>query len=95
MEFTVKFEFKASNNEAEYEALVLGMGMTQHAGASHLQDYSDSQLIVKQINGEFKAKEESMCDTSSKYRSQKPTSKASSYIKFLEMRTSRQIPCPS
>ncbi|KAL0394521.1 UNVERIFIED_CONTAM: hypothetical protein Slati_4418300 [Sesamum latifolium] len=29
MEFAVKFEFKASNNEAEYEALVLGMRMAQ------------------------------------------------------------------
>ncbi|KAL0462667.1 UNVERIFIED_CONTAM: hypothetical protein Slati_0154300 [Sesamum latifolium] len=60
MEFAVKFEFKASNNEAECEALVLGMRMTQDASASHLQAYSDSQLIVKQINGEYEAKEESM-----------------------------------
>ncbi|KAL0400045.1 UNVERIFIED_CONTAM: hypothetical protein Sradi_2347800 [Sesamum radiatum] len=42
MEFAVKFEFKASNNEAEYEALVLGMRMAQDAGASHLLAYSDS-----------------------------------------------------
>ncbi|KAL0458290.1 UNVERIFIED_CONTAM: hypothetical protein Slati_0456200 [Sesamum latifolium] len=27
MEFTIKFDFKASNNEAEYEVLVLGMRM--------------------------------------------------------------------
>ncbi|KAL0415825.1 UNVERIFIED_CONTAM: Ribonuclease HI [Sesamum latifolium] len=60
MEFTVKFKFKASNNEAEYEALVLSMRMAQDTGASHLLAYSDSQLIVKQINGEYEAKEESM-----------------------------------
>ncbi|KAL0431290.1 UNVERIFIED_CONTAM: Ribonuclease HI [Sesamum radiatum] len=60
MEFVVKFEFNASNNKAEYEALVRGMRMAQDAGASHLLAYSDSQLIVKQINGEYKAKEESM-----------------------------------
>ncbi|KAL0394906.1 UNVERIFIED_CONTAM: hypothetical protein Slati_4456800 [Sesamum latifolium] len=52
MEFSVKFDFKASNNEAEYEALVLGMRMAQDAGALHLLAYSDSQLIVKQVNGE-------------------------------------------
>ncbi|KAL0433166.1 UNVERIFIED_CONTAM: hypothetical protein Slati_2650900 [Sesamum latifolium] len=57
MEFTVKFEFNASNNEAEYEALVLGMRIAQDAGASHLLAYSDSQLIVKQVNGEYEAKE--------------------------------------
>ncbi|KAL0421057.1 UNVERIFIED_CONTAM: hypothetical protein Slati_3128600 [Sesamum latifolium] len=60
MEFAVKFEFKASNNEAEYEALVLGMRMAQDAGAPHLLAYSDFQLIVKQVNGEYEAKEESM-----------------------------------
>ncbi|KAL0440563.1 UNVERIFIED_CONTAM: hypothetical protein Slati_2539300 [Sesamum latifolium] len=58
MEFAVKFEFNASNNEAEYEALVLGMRMAQDAGASHLLAYFDSQLIVKQVNGEYEAKEE-------------------------------------
>ncbi|KAL0446275.1 UNVERIFIED_CONTAM: hypothetical protein Slati_1755400 [Sesamum latifolium] len=50
MEFAVKFEFKASNNEAEYEALILGMRMAQDAGVSHLLTYSDSQLIVKEEN---------------------------------------------
>ncbi|KAL0434582.1 UNVERIFIED_CONTAM: Ribonuclease HI, partial [Sesamum latifolium] len=60
IEFAVKFEFKASNNEAEYEALVLGMRMAQDAGGPHFLAYSDSQLIVKQVNGEYEAKEESM-----------------------------------
>ncbi|KAL0361353.1 UNVERIFIED_CONTAM: hypothetical protein Sradi_3819800 [Sesamum radiatum] len=52
MEFAVGFNFKA-NNEAEYEALVLGMRITQDAGALHLIAYSDSQLIVKQVKGEY------------------------------------------
>ncbi|KAL0420483.1 UNVERIFIED_CONTAM: hypothetical protein Slati_3071200 [Sesamum latifolium] len=60
MEFAIKFDFKASNNEAEYEALVLGMRMAQEAGALHLLAYSDSQLIVKQVCGEYETKEESM-----------------------------------
>ncbi|KAL0301502.1 UNVERIFIED_CONTAM: hypothetical protein Sradi_6427000 [Sesamum radiatum] len=60
MEFAIELDFMASNNEAEYEALVLGMKMAQDAGASHLLAYSDSQLIVKQVNGEYEAKEESM-----------------------------------
>ncbi|KAL0289834.1 UNVERIFIED_CONTAM: hypothetical protein Scaly_2689500 [Sesamum calycinum] len=60
MVFEIRFEFKASNNEAEYEALVLGMKMTQEVGARYLTVYSNSQLIVKQIGGEYEAKEESM-----------------------------------
>ncbi|KAL0329387.1 UNVERIFIED_CONTAM: hypothetical protein Sradi_4925400 [Sesamum radiatum] len=55
MAFAIKFDFKASNNEAEYKALVLGMRMAQDAGASHLLPYSDSQLIVKQVNGEVRS----------------------------------------
>ncbi|KAL0395106.1 UNVERIFIED_CONTAM: hypothetical protein Slati_4476800 [Sesamum latifolium] len=60
MEFAINFEFKASNNETEYEALVKGMRMARDASASHLLAYSDSQLIVKQVNGEYEANEESM-----------------------------------
>ncbi|KAL0302664.1 UNVERIFIED_CONTAM: hypothetical protein Sangu_3086500 [Sesamum angustifolium] len=46
MEFAIKFDFKASNNETEYEALVLGMRMALDAGALHLIAYCDSQMIV-------------------------------------------------
>ncbi|KAL0444230.1 UNVERIFIED_CONTAM: hypothetical protein Slati_2145700 [Sesamum latifolium] len=60
LEFAIKFGFKASNNEAEYEALVRGMRMTHEAGARYLLAYSDSQLIVKQVVGTYEAKEESM-----------------------------------
>ncbi|KAL0402184.1 UNVERIFIED_CONTAM: hypothetical protein Slati_4248300 [Sesamum latifolium] len=60
LEFAVKFGFKASNNEAEYEALVIGMRMAHEAGARHLLAYSDSQLIVNQIEGTSEAKEESI-----------------------------------
>ncbi|KAL0416403.1 UNVERIFIED_CONTAM: hypothetical protein Slati_3472200 [Sesamum latifolium] len=60
LEFAVKFDFKASNNEAEYEALVIGMKITHEAGARHLIAYSDSQLIVKQVEGTYEAKEENM-----------------------------------
>ncbi|KAL0416311.1 UNVERIFIED_CONTAM: hypothetical protein Slati_3463000 [Sesamum latifolium] len=60
LEFAIKFGFKASNNEAEYEALVIGMRMAHEAGARHLLAYSDSQLIVKQVEGAYEAKEENM-----------------------------------
>ncbi|KAL0448656.1 UNVERIFIED_CONTAM: Ribonuclease HI [Sesamum latifolium] len=60
LEFAIKFDFKASNNEAEYEALVLGLRMAQDASALYLLAYSDSQLIVKQVCGEYEAKEERM-----------------------------------
>ncbi|KAL0289363.1 UNVERIFIED_CONTAM: hypothetical protein Sangu_2617700 [Sesamum angustifolium] len=54
------FDFKASNNEAKYEALLIGMKMAHEARARHLVAYSDSQLVVKQVEGIYEAKEESM-----------------------------------
>ncbi|KAK4397414.1 hypothetical protein Sango_1578000 [Sesamum angolense] len=48
LEFVVKFGFKASNNEVEYEVLVIGIRMTHEVEARHLVAYSYSQLIVKQ-----------------------------------------------
>ncbi|KAL0319811.1 UNVERIFIED_CONTAM: hypothetical protein Sradi_5242600 [Sesamum radiatum] len=56
LEFAVKFDFKASNNETEYEALMTGMKMTYEAGARHLTAYSNSQLVVKQVKGIYKTK---------------------------------------
>ncbi|KAL0303650.1 UNVERIFIED_CONTAM: Retrovirus-related Pol polyprotein from transposon [Sesamum radiatum] len=60
LDFAIKFDFKASNNEAGYEALVIGIRMTHETGARHLLAYSDSQLVVKQVKGTYEAKEESM-----------------------------------
>jgi len=47
-EQALKFLFKASNNEAEYEALLGGMDLCYTLGAEHLCAFSDSQLIVSQ-----------------------------------------------
>ncbi|XP_057545841.1 uncharacterized protein LOC130824839 [Amaranthus tricolor] len=60
MERAVRFEFAASNNEAEYEALLMGLRICYEAGAKNLSAFSDSQLIVGQVNGEFEAKDDSM-----------------------------------
>ncbi|XP_057520371.1 uncharacterized protein LOC130800739 [Amaranthus tricolor] len=60
MERAVRFEFATSNNEAEYEALLMGLKICYEAGAKVLSAFSDSQLIVGQVNGEFEAKDDSM-----------------------------------
>ncbi|KAL0401879.1 UNVERIFIED_CONTAM: Retrovirus-related Pol polyprotein from transposon.6 [Sesamum latifolium] len=60
LELTIKFDFKSSNNEAEYEALVIGMKMAHDAGARNLLAYSNSQLIVKKLEGTYEAKEENI-----------------------------------
>ncbi|GKU94475.1 hypothetical protein SLEP1_g7971 [Rubroshorea leprosula] len=46
----LKFNFEATNNVAEYRALLLGMRLAAELKVKRLQIYSDSQLVVNQIN---------------------------------------------
>ena len=50
-------DFKATNNEAEYEALVASLTLARDLGAKGLNVFSDSQLIVNQVSGEYDAKD--------------------------------------
>jgi len=56
-EQALKLLFKASNNEAEYEALLVGMDLCCTLEAEHLCAFSDSQLIVSQVMGEYEARD--------------------------------------
>lgn len=52
-EHALKFSWKASNNEAEYEALIRGIEMAKATGAIVIKAYSDSSLVVNQVLGEY------------------------------------------
>ena len=52
----LKFEFEASNNEAKYEALLVGLRVEKELKAKAIQCYSDSQLVVNKILGEYQAR---------------------------------------
>ncbi|XP_074306272.1 uncharacterized protein LOC141641512 [Silene latifolia] len=56
----VRCEFKATSNETEYEALILGMQLALELGVRKLQIYSDSLLIVNHVNDEFIAMDSKM-----------------------------------
>ena len=60
IEKSLRLDFSTTNNEAEYKALVVGMAMVQRMGGKSVKLFSDSQLIVGQVRGEFKAKDERM-----------------------------------
>ncbi|GKV10869.1 hypothetical protein SLEP1_g22179 [Rubroshorea leprosula] len=49
-EHALKFNFDATNNMAEYEALLLSLQLALELKISAIQVYSDSQLVVNQIN---------------------------------------------
>ncbi|XP_074278019.1 uncharacterized protein LOC141601623 [Silene latifolia] len=55
----VRCEFKATNNEAEYEALILGLHWLGSKNR-HLRVYSDSQLIVNHVNNTYAARDPTM-----------------------------------
>ena len=60
MHFSLRFGFKASNNEAEYEALITGLKLAKEMKVKSLEIFSDSHLIVCQITNEYQAREEKM-----------------------------------
>ena len=49
-----------TNNVAEYRALLLGLERARELGADDVEVIGDSELIAKQVRGEYKVKNESM-----------------------------------
>ncbi|KAM1159864.1 hypothetical protein ACFX19_033555 [Malus domestica] len=60
IKYALRFKFKASNNEAEYEALLAGLCLAKHLGVKQIDIFSDSQLVVNQVTNNFDAKDSSM-----------------------------------
>uniref|UniRef100_A0A2N9HNZ2 Uncharacterized protein n=1 Tax=Fagus sylvatica TaxID=28930 RepID=A0A2N9HNZ2_FAGSY len=52
--------YATTNNETKYEALLVGLKMAKTLGATELDVHSNSQLVVGQVNGDYKVKEERM-----------------------------------
>ena len=57
IEKSLRLGFSATNNEAEYEALLMGMSMVQKMGGKVVEVFSDSRLIVGQVRGELEARD--------------------------------------
>ncbi|KAJ9539491.1 hypothetical protein OSB04_032224 [Centaurea solstitialis] len=60
MVYSIRCEFKTTNNEAEYEALIAGLDIAYNSGARRVHVRSDSLLVVNQVNGDFQAKDSKM-----------------------------------
>jgi ribonuclease HI len=50
----------ATNNVAEYRALLLGIERAAALGAKSLELVGDSELIVRQVKGDYKVKDETL-----------------------------------
>ena len=56
-EQALQFRFNASNNQAEYEALLAGLKLALQLQIPRITAYCDSSLVVHQIKGEFQVKD--------------------------------------
>ena len=60
IEKSLRLGFSATNNEAEYEALLEGMSMVQKLGEKAVNVFSDLRLVTGQVNEELEARDERM-----------------------------------
>ena len=60
IEKSLRLGFSTTNNEAKYEALLERMSMVQKLGEKVVNMFSNLRLVVGQVNGELKARDEIM-----------------------------------
>ncbi|KAK3003650.1 hypothetical protein RJ639_019155 [Escallonia herrerae] len=60
IEYVICFNFQASNNEAEYKALLAGMRLAHALKVDLLFIHGGSQLVVNHVLGEYEARDEGM-----------------------------------
>ena len=68
IEKSLRLSFLATNNEAEYEVLLVGMTIVQKMGGKAVKIFSDSQLVMGQVQGELEARDLSMQEYLSQVR---------------------------
>ncbi|KAK1627811.1 hypothetical protein QYE76_002126 [Lolium multiflorum] len=60
LRYVLQVHFRASNNVAEYEALIHGLRVAKEIGALRIICYGDSDLVVQQCSGDWDAKDANM-----------------------------------
>ena len=66
---SLRLGFSATNNEAEYKTLLMGLMMVQKMGGKKVKIYLDSKLVVGQVKGELEARDPRMQEYLSQVRS--------------------------
>ena len=60
IEKSLRLGFSATNNEAKYETLLVGMTVVQRMGGKAVEVFSYSRLVMDQVQGELKARDPRM-----------------------------------
>ena len=61
--FAYKLQFPCSNNEAKYEALLVGLKAARRSGIKRLKLFGDSKLVIKQVKGIYGVKNHNLAAT--------------------------------
>ena len=69
IEKSLRLGFSATNNEAKYETLLMGMMMVQKMGGKTVKVYLDSKLVVDQVRGDLEARDPRMQEYLNQVRS--------------------------
>lgn len=56
IQYALHFGFLSTNNEAEYEALIIVLTIAKELGVQYLKAYSDSQLVVGNVLNEYEGR---------------------------------------
>ena len=67
--FSGRLNFPATNNTTEYEAYIMGLQAALGLGVKELEVYSDSTLIISQVQNKWKIKEERLMLITNAFRS--------------------------
>lgn len=81
--YALRFNFKATNNEAEYEALIAGLRIVKFMQVQCINVFSDYQIVVQQVRGTYEARDVNL---------KKYLTVVRSLVKALGQVTIRQIP---
>lgn len=60
LKHVVQLAFHASKNKSQYVAMAVGLKLALCMGTNRVILYSNSQLVINQINSEYEAKEEQL-----------------------------------
>ncbi|XP_065033909.1 uncharacterized protein LOC135666271 [Musa acuminata AAA Group] len=69
IERSFRFGFRATNNEAEYEALLAGLQLAREMQVTDIRVIIDSQLVARQLDGEYEARDPTMAKYLAQVRS--------------------------
>ncbi|GAU34627.1 hypothetical protein TSUD_394180 [Trifolium subterraneum] len=62
IEVSLRLLFPTTNNQAEYEAFLVGLRLAEDMGAEEIKIFMNSQLVASQVSGEYQTKEERLLE---------------------------------